>query len=221
GAWRRADRGGRAWRHRVRIRAARGEAGAGGQWRRGQGAGGAHGARAAVHRRTGHHRRLGCAGHCAVPRACATQRGAPCRHGKSRVIGSLRGVLAGKEPPRLLVEVQGVGYEVEVPMSTYLTLPPAGSTVHLLIHHVLREDASLLFGFATVEERELFRALLKVNGVGPKVALAILSGVSAGEFRQAIAAEDAAALVRIPGVGRKTAERLLVEMRDHFREAAS
>jgi Holliday junction DNA helicase RuvA len=137
------------------------------------------------------------------------------------VIGSLRGVLAGKEPPRLLVEVQGVGYEVEVPMSTYLTLPPAGSTVHLLIHHVLREDASLLFGFATVEERELFRALLKVNGVGPKVALAILSGVSAGEFRQAIAAEDAAALVRIPGVGRKTAERLLVEMRDHFREAAS
>jgi Holliday junction DNA helicase RuvA len=135
------------------------------------------------------------------------------------VIGSLRGVLAEKEPPRLLVECQGVGYEVEVPMSTYLTLPPAGSNVHLRIHHVLREDASLLFGFATAEERELFRALLKVNGVGPKVALAILSGVSASEFRQAIAAEDAAALVRIPGVGRKTAERLLVEMRDHFRDA--
>lgn len=136
------------------------------------------------------------------------------------MIGSLRGVLAEKEPPRLLVECQGVGYEVEVPMSTYLTLPPAGSNVHLRIHHVLREDASLLFGFATAEERELFRALLKVNGVGPKVALAILSGVSASEFRQAIAAEDAAALVRIPGVGRKTAERVLVEMRDRVDDLA-
>jgi Holliday junction DNA helicase RuvA len=134
------------------------------------------------------------------------------------VIGALSGVLAEKEPPRLLIECQGVGYEVEVPMSTYLALPAAGSTVRLRIHHVLREDASLLYGFATAEERELFRALLKVNGVGPKVALAILSGVSASEFRAAIAAEDAAALVRIPGVGRKTAERLLVEMRDHFRD---
>jgi Holliday junction DNA helicase RuvA len=135
------------------------------------------------------------------------------------VIGSLAGIIAEKEPPRLLVESQGVGYEIEVPMSTYLTLPPVGSSVRLRIHHVLREDASLLFGFATAEERELFRALLKVNGVGPKVALAILSGVSANEFRLAIAAEDAAALTRIPGVGRKTAERLLVEMRDHFRDA--
>jgi Holliday junction DNA helicase RuvA len=135
------------------------------------------------------------------------------------VIGSLAGVIAEKEPPRLLVESQGVGYEVDVPMSTYLTLPPVGGNVRLRIHHVLREDASLLFGFATAEERELFRALLKVNGVGPKVALAILSGVSANEFRLAIAAEDAAALTRIPGVGRKTAERLLVEMRDHFRDA--
>jgi Holliday junction DNA helicase RuvA len=94
-----------------------------------------------------------------------------------------------------------------------------GSGVRLRIHQVLREDASLLFGFATTEERELFRALLKVNGVGPKVALAILSGVSANEFRLAIAAEDAAALTRIPGVGRKTAERLVVEMRGHFRDA--
>jgi Holliday junction DNA helicase RuvA len=135
------------------------------------------------------------------------------------VIGSLAGVIAEKEPPRLLVEIQGVGYEVEVPMSTYLTLPPVGSAVRLRIHQVLREDASLLFGFATAEERQLFRALLKVNGVGPKVALAILSGVSANEFRLAMAAEDAAALTRIPGVGRKTAERLLVEMRDHFRDA--
>ncbi len=135
------------------------------------------------------------------------------------MIGSLQGVLAEKEPPRLLVECAGVGYEVEVPMSTYLALPPAGGEVRLRIHHVLREDASQLFGFATAEERELFRALLKVNGVGPKAALGILSGVSASAFRQAIASEDAAALTRIPGVGRKTAERLLVEMRGHFRDA--
>ncbi|HUG72518.1 MAG TPA: Holliday junction branch migration protein RuvA [Steroidobacteraceae bacterium] len=137
------------------------------------------------------------------------------------MIGALAGVIAEKEPPRLLIECQGLGYEVEVPMSTYLTLPPVGSGVRLRIHHVLREDASLLYGFATAEERELFRALLKVNSVGPKVALAILSGVSASQFRQAVAAEDAAALTRIPGVGRKTAERLLVEMRDHFKDAPS
>lgn len=135
------------------------------------------------------------------------------------MIGSLAGLLAGKEPARLLVETQGVGYEVEVPMSTYLSLPPVGSTVRLRIHHVLREDASLLFGFASEEERVLFRALLKVNSVGPRMALAILSGVSAAVFRAAIAADDTAALTRIPGVGRKTAERLLVEMRDHFRDA--
>jgi Holliday junction DNA helicase RuvA len=135
------------------------------------------------------------------------------------VIGSLSGIIIEKGPPRLLIETQGVGYEVEVPMSTYLAVPSVGSGVRLLIHHVVREDASLLFGFASAEERELFRALLKVNGVGPKVALAILSGISANDFRLAIAAEDAAALTRIPGVGRKTAERLVVEMRDHFREA--
>lgn len=135
------------------------------------------------------------------------------------MIGSLGGVIAEKEPPRLLLETQGVGYEVEVPMSTYLSLPPIGSSVRLRIHHVVREDASLLFGFGTEEERALFRALLKVNGVGPKLALGILSGVSAAAFSAAIAADDAAALTRIPGVGRKTAERLLVEMRDHFRDA--
>jgi holliday junction DNA helicase RuvA len=134
------------------------------------------------------------------------------------VIGSLAGTITEKEPPRLLVEVQGVGYEIDVPMSTYLALPPVGSQVRLRIHHVLREDASLLFGFATAAERELFRVLLKVNGVGPKVALAILSGVSADAFRAAVAAEDVATLIRIPGVGRKTAERLVVEMRDHFKE---
>ena len=135
------------------------------------------------------------------------------------MIGSLTGLIAAKEPPRVLIEVQGVGYEVEVPMSTYLGLPTAGSAVRLRIHHVLREDASLLFGFATEAERELFRALLKINGVGPKVALAILSGSSAEAFRAAVATEDVAGLTRIPGVGRKTAERLVVEMRDHFKDA--
>jgi len=133
------------------------------------------------------------------------------------MIGSLSGVIAAKEPPRLLIEVQGVGYDVEVPMSTYLALPPTGSSVRLRIHHVLREDASLLFGFASDAERELFRALLKVNGVGPKVALAVLSGVTADAFHAAVATEDVATLTRIPGVGRKTAERLVVEMRDHFK----
>lgn len=135
------------------------------------------------------------------------------------MIGSLTGVIAEKEPPRVLIESHGVGYEVQVPMSTYLGLPAVGGEVRLRIHHVLREDASLLYGFATAEERELFRALLKVNSIGPKVALAILSGVSANEFRLAIAAEDAGALTRLPGVGRKTAERVLVEMRDHFKGA--
>jgi Holliday junction DNA helicase RuvA len=133
------------------------------------------------------------------------------------MIGALTGVLAAKEPPRVLIDVHGVGYDVEVPMSTYLALPPTGSTVRLTIHHVLREDASLLFGFATNGERELFRAMLKVNGVGPKVALAVLSGASAETFQAAVATEDVAALTRIPGVGRKTAERLVVEMRDHFK----
>lgn len=134
------------------------------------------------------------------------------------MIGSLAGSLAAKQAPRLLIDVQGVGYEVEVPMSTWLALPQVGQPVRLLIHHVLREDASLLFGFAAEEERSLFRALLKVNSVGPRMALAILSGVSAPAFRAAIASGDAVQLTRIPGVGRKTAERLLVEMREHFRD---
>jgi Holliday junction DNA helicase RuvA len=133
------------------------------------------------------------------------------------VIGSLSGTLVEKEPQRLLIEVQGVGYEVETPMSTFLALPPAGSSLRLRIYQVLREDASLLFGFATEEERALFRALLKVNGVGPRMALAILSGVSADAFQLAVATDDLATLTRIPGVGRKTAERLLVEMRDYFK----
>jgi len=132
------------------------------------------------------------------------------------VIGALRGVLAEKEPQRLLVDVQGVGYELEVPMSTFLALPATGSPVRLRVHHVLREDASLLYGFNTEDERTLFRALLRVTGVGPRMALSILSGMSAEAFEGAIAGDDAASLTRIPGVGRKTAERLVVEMRDHF-----
>lgn len=132
------------------------------------------------------------------------------------MIGALRGVLAEKEPQRLLVDVQGVGYELEVPMSTFLALPATGSPVRLRVHHVLREDASLLYGFNTEDERTLFRALLRVTGVGPRMALSILSGMSAEAFEGAIAGDDAASLTRIPGVGRKTAERLVVEMRDHF-----
>ena len=133
------------------------------------------------------------------------------------MIGSLAGILVEKDPQRLLIEVQGVGYEVETPMSTFLALPAVGKSLRLRVHQVLREDASLLFGFATEDERALFRALLKVNGVGPRMALAILSGVSADAFQQAVAGDDVASLTRIPGVGRKTAERLLVEMRDYFK----
>jgi Holliday junction DNA helicase RuvA len=128
-------------------------------------------------------------------------------------------MLAVRDPQRLLIDVQGVGYEVEVPMSTFLALPPAGSQVRLRIHHVVREDASLLYGFFTDDERLLFRALLRVSGVGPKMALAVLSGMSAEAFEIAIAHEDATSLTRIPGVGRKTAERLVIELRDHFAAA--
>jgi holliday junction DNA helicase RuvA len=133
------------------------------------------------------------------------------------VIGFLTGTLVEKDPQRLLIDVHGVGYEVETPMSTFLALPPAGSSLRLRIHQVIREDASLLFGFGSEDERSLFRALLKVNGVGPRMALGILSGVTVDAFQLAVATEDLAMLTRIPGVGRKTAERLLVEMRDYFK----
>jgi Holliday junction DNA helicase RuvA len=132
------------------------------------------------------------------------------------VIGSLRGTLAWKAPPQLLVEAHGVGYELEAPMSTFYGLPSVGSEVRLLTHLVVREDAHVLYGFASDDERRLFRTLLKVSGVGPKIALGILSGISVETFRQFVAGNDAAALTRIPGVGRKTAERLIVEMRDRL-----
>jgi holliday junction DNA helicase RuvA len=130
------------------------------------------------------------------------------------VIGFVRGKLVVKAPPHLTVDVGGVGYDIEAPMSTFYTLPAVGSDVRLLTHLVVREDAHILYGFGTQEERALFRNLLKVSGVGPKIALGILSGVSVEGFTSCVKLNDAAALTRIPGVGRKTADRLLIEMRD-------
>ncbi|MBS0364698.1 MAG: Holliday junction branch migration protein RuvA [Proteobacteria bacterium] len=132
------------------------------------------------------------------------------------MIGSLRGRISAKAPPQLTLEVGGVGYEVEAPMSTFFHLPQVGAEVLLLTHLVVREDAQVLYGFATQEERHLFRSLIRVSGVGPKIALALLSGISVNAFAECVQREDAAALTRIPGVGRKTAERLLVEMRDRL-----
>lgn len=132
------------------------------------------------------------------------------------MIGLLRGVLAHKAPPFLLIDVNGVGYELEVPMSTMFRLPEPGSLVELRTHLVVREDAQTLYGFSTEEERGLFRSLLKVNGVGAKLALTILSGISVDGFAQCVHNEDAATLVRLPGVGRKTAERLILDMRDRI-----
>ena len=130
------------------------------------------------------------------------------------VIGFLKGRLASKQPPWLMVDVNGVGYELEAPMSTFYTLPAAGEPVALFTHVVVREDAHILFGFGTDAERRLFRGLLKVSGVGPKIALGILSGSSVDDFLRIIEAEDVGMLTRIPGIGRKTAERVIIEMRD-------
>ena len=137
------------------------------------------------------------------------------------MIGTLTGVLVAKSPPHLLLEVAGVGYEVEAPMSTFYALPALGERTRLLTHLVVREDAHVLYGFATGEERALFRNLLKVSGVGPRIALAILSGGTAATFAHAVRERDAAALTRIPGVGRKIAERLIVEMRDRLELAGA
>ncbi|HXS29075.1 MAG TPA: Holliday junction branch migration protein RuvA [Steroidobacteraceae bacterium] len=132
------------------------------------------------------------------------------------MIGFLEGRIASKTPPQLTIEVSGVGYEVEAPMSTFFHLPAVGGAVRLLTHLVVREDAHVLYGFATEEERRLFRSLLKVSGVGPKIALALLSGLTVDAFARCVQQQDAAALTRVPGIGRKTAERLLVEMRDRL-----
>jgi Holliday junction DNA helicase RuvA len=136
------------------------------------------------------------------------------------VIGYLRGRLASKHPPQLLVEVGGVGYELEAPMSTFYGLPSVGAEVRLHTHLVVREDAHLLYGFASDRERSLFRELIKVSGVGPRIALAILSGVSVDDFHRCVEAQDVASLVRVPGIGRKTAERLVIEMRDRLKALA-
>ena len=132
------------------------------------------------------------------------------------MIGSLRGIIQAKAPPQLMIDVGGVGYELEAPMSTFFHLPAIGQEVRLLTHLVVREDAHMLYGFGTPDERRLFRALLKVSGVGPKIALALLSGISVEAFAQCIVNHDVAALIRVPGIGRKTAERLFVEMRDRI-----
>jgi Holliday junction DNA helicase RuvA len=132
------------------------------------------------------------------------------------MIGSLRGRLAAKHAPVIVVECAGVGYEVETPMSTFLELSAVGSDVSLHTHLQVRDDAHILYGFATSEEKNLFRLLLKVNGVGAKMALAILSGMGVADFERSVRFEDAAMLVKIPGVGKKTAERLIIEMRDRI-----
>jgi Holliday junction DNA helicase RuvA len=132
------------------------------------------------------------------------------------MIGRLTGTLALKQPPSLLIDVGGVGYELEAPMSTFYDLPEVGAQVTLFTHVVVREDAHLLFGFARESERRLFRTLLKVSGVGAKMALAVLSGMSADDFARCIESDDVTALTRLPGIGRKTAERLIVEMRDRL-----
>lgn len=137
------------------------------------------------------------------------------------MIGFLKGVLVAKQPPQLLVEVGGVGYEVEAPMSTFYQLPEAGAPVRLLTHLLVREDAHVLYGFATEEERQLFRNLIKVGGIGARIALAILSGISVEAFARCVQAEDAASLTKIPGVGRKTADRLIVEMRDRLKQTGA
>jgi holliday junction DNA helicase RuvA len=130
------------------------------------------------------------------------------------VIGRLTGLLIEKRPPTVVLEVQGVGYEVDVPMSTFFHLPATGSTVTLQTHLIVREDAHLLFGFATDQERQAFRQLLKISGVGARTALSVLSGMSVAELQQAVVAHDGARLVKVPGIGKKTAERLLLELRD-------
>ncbi|MDO9371359.1 MAG: Holliday junction branch migration protein RuvA [Gammaproteobacteria bacterium] len=132
------------------------------------------------------------------------------------MIGRLRGILLTRQPPQLTLEVQGVGYDIEAPMSTFYELPPVGSEAVLHTHLVVRDDAHLLFGFATEAERAFFRSLLKVNGVGAKVALAILSGISVTVFARCVQDNDSASLTRLPGIGKKTAERLILEMRDRL-----
>ena len=130
------------------------------------------------------------------------------------MIGRLSGTLLEKNPPQLLLDVQGVAYEVDVPMSTFYNLPQNGERISLFTHLVVREDAHLLYGFGTETERRAFRQLLKVNGIGAKIALSLLSGLSVAELAQAVTLQETARLTRVPGIGKKTAERLLLELKD-------
>jgi holliday junction DNA helicase RuvA len=132
------------------------------------------------------------------------------------MIGRLTGTLADKNPPQVLVECNGIGYEVDVPMSTFYNLPGVGEKVSLLTHFVVREDAQILYGFGSGAEREAFRLLIKISGVGPRTALSVLSGMSVADIAQAVTVQDAGRLVKVPGIGKKTAERLLLELKGKF-----
>jgi Holliday junction DNA helicase RuvA len=132
------------------------------------------------------------------------------------MIGRLRGELVAKQPPYLMLDVSGVGYELEAPMSTFYALPPVGETITLLTHLLIREDVHTLYAFSNEAERRLFRSLLRVSGIGAKMALAILSGMTSQNFSRCVQEGDVGSLVRLPGIGRKTAERLIVEMRDRL-----
>ena len=135
------------------------------------------------------------------------------------MIGRLQGTLAEKNPPQVLVDCNGVGYEVDVPMSTFYNLPGLGEKVTLLTHFVVREDAQILFGFGSAGEREAFRLLIKISGVGPRTALSVLSGMSVADIAQAVTAQDAGRLIKVPGIGKKTAERLLLELKGKLADA--
>ncbi|MBT0587558.1 Holliday junction branch migration protein RuvA [Alteromonas oceanisediminis] len=132
------------------------------------------------------------------------------------MIGRLQGILLSKQPPEILLDVNGVGYEVQLPMTSFYALPAVGQQATVFTHFVVREDAQLLYGFIDVNERALFRELIKANGVGPKLGLTILSGMSAAQFMQCVRFEDVSGLVKLPGVGKKTAERLVVELKDRL-----
>jgi Holliday junction DNA helicase RuvA len=129
------------------------------------------------------------------------------------MIGKLTGTLLEKNPPQILIDCHGVGYEVDVPMSTFYNLPASGEQVSLLTHFVVREDAQILYGFGSASEREAFRQLIKISGIGPRTALSVLSGMSVGDLAQAVSAQEAGRIVKVPGIGKKTAERLLLELK--------
>jgi Holliday junction DNA helicase RuvA len=137
------------------------------------------------------------------------------------MLGRLTGTLAGKSPPQVLIDVNGVGYEVDVPMSSFYNLPALGERVSLLTHFVVREDAQLLYGFLTHDERATFRLLVKISGVGPRTALSILSGLSVADLAQAVTLQESSRLVKVPGIGKKTAERLLLELKGKLGDALS